>query len=729
MTSPDIVRGTVKIVTFRNEENGYFVAKLTSSDGKGEQAVVGYSPVLNIGMHVEAKGTWTRSNWGQQLKATEVLVSTPKDLLGIEKYLGSGAFFGIGPGAAKKMVAALGTKVFQIIREEPEKLFEIKGIGKKKAQSIIDGYREGEAKAEIMVFLHQQGLSTSKADKIYKKYGDDTVKKVKKNPYLMTDDIWGLGFKTADATAQNMGVLLDSPYRIHSGIIHVVREAVKKGSCGVPHERLVEEASLLLGLTYEQIEDGLKLELTNKTLVLDTAAGEQCYFAPALYAAEKNIATQLLRRLAIGITPGSEIDDVEQRLFNAEMEIGITLEATQRDAVRAALANIICVITGGPGTGKTTITKTIVTILEAVGLEVHIAAPTGKASRRASEATGRVATTLHRLLEIGRDGKFKRNRDNPLDCDVLVVDESSMVDVGMMNNLVNALPEGARLLLVGDKDQLDSVGAGQVLRDILESKAIPTVKLTEVFRQAKTSKIVMNAHSVNSGYAPESGWKEGSDFGFLDHYADKEKDRTDDALVKLVLDMRKRGFDPIKDVQVLTPMRKGMLGAIPLNLKLREALNPSPAVKLELGPYSFWTGDKVMQRKNNYEKDVFNGDVGLVSAIDMELKSLYVTFEDGRKAEYKFNELDELELAYAMTIHKSQGSEFPVVVMPLDMSHFVMLKRNLVYTGITRAKKLMLMIGSKKAAWTAVQDAKVPERYSRLKEWLVAKPLVEVADI
>jgi exodeoxyribonuclease V alpha subunit len=726
MSSPQVLHGVVKILTFRNEENGYFVAKVYGADGKTEQTVVGNSPVINVGMHIEAKGTWHPSNWGQQFKASEVLMTAPKDLAGIEKYLGSGAFFGIGPGAAKKLVAAFGTKVFTTIRDEPEKLNGVPGIGKKKAQSIIDGYREGEAKSDIMVFLHQQGLSTSKADKIFKRYGEDTVKKVKKNPYLMTDEIWGMGFKTADAVAQKMGVAVDSEYRIHSGILHVVRESVGKGSCGIPHEKLIEGTSLLLGLTYEQVQAGIDAELASGALIKDVAAGNECYFARVVYAAEKNIAELLLKRKAAGVAEA--IDKIALRLLNAEMEIGISLEETQKRAVVAALENVVCVITGGPGTGKTTITKTIVTILEEANLRVMIAAPTGKASRRASEATGREATTIHRALEIGKNGKFKRNKENPLECDVLVVDEMSMVDVSLFNNLINALPDGCRLLLVGDVDQLPSVGAGKVLKDIIDSKVIPTVKLTEVFRQAKTSKIVMNAHTVNTGNAPESGWAAGADFGFLDHYLDREKDKTDEALVNLVRDLWKKGFDPIKDVQVLTPMKRGALGTLALNEKLREVLNPNPAEKLQLGILSLWTGDKVMQTKNNYDKDVFNGDIGIVAGINQKDKTLTVSYDE-RKATYRFNELDELVLAYAITIHKSQGSEFPVVVMPLDTSHFMMLKRNLVYTGITRAKKLMVMIGSKKAAWMAVQDTQVAERYSRLKEWLTMPEQIEIEDI
>lgn len=725
MNEPQALNGVVKLITFQNEENGYFVATVTTPTNPDGHKVTGYAATINVGMYMEATGTWVPSNWGRQFKASKVTMATPQDLAGIEKYLASKAFNGIGPGVAKKMTAAFGTRVFEVVRETPEQLYTVKGIGKAKADAVITGVREGEAKIDIMSFLYQQGLSTSKADKVYKKYGDDAIKKVKKNPYLMTDDIWGMGFKTADEVAQRMGVARDSEYRIHSGIIHVVRESVGKGSCGVPRGLMVEQASQLLGLDYELIEAGLERELQTGALILDDAAGEQCYFARVVYAAEKNIATLLLNRLKAGAA--SEIDNIEQRLFQAELDIGITLEKTQKNAVRAALENVVCVITGGPGTGKTTITKTIVTILEDAGLNVQIAAPTGKASRRASEATGRPATTIHRLLEIGKNGKFKRNKDNPLDCDVLVLDEMSMVDVSMTNNVVGALPKNCRLLMVGDVDQLLPVGAGKVLKDVIDSGRIPTVKLTEVFRQAKTSKIVQNAHLVNNGHAPESGWAEGSDFGFLDTYLDKEADKTDQALVDLVKNLWKRGYDPIKDVQVLCPMRKGALGTIALNEKLREVLNPTADAKLDFGKSAFWSGDKVMQTKNNYEKGVFNGDIGIISDINVKDRSVTVAYDDERPAiVYKYGELDEIVLAYAITIHKSQGSEFPVVVMPLDTSHFVMLKRNLVYTGITRAKKLMLMIGSKKAAWMAVQDTQVAERYSRLKEWLISLPEAEV---
>lgn len=726
MSPPQILYGVVKIITFRNEENGYFVAKVQTVGKSLDQTVIGVSPIIDIGMHLEAKGAWGPSNWGQQFKATEVMATPPKDLEGIVKYLGGGAFDGIGKVYAKKLVEAFGHKVFDIIRNEPEKLNDVPGVGKKRAQAIISSYTETDAKAEIMVFLHQNGLSTSKADKIYKKYGPDTVKKVKKNPYLMTEDIWGMGFKTADVVAQKMGVKVDSEYRIHSGIIHVVRESIGKGSCGIPHENLVEAASLLLGLTYPEVEEGLRREMENKSLIRDIAAGESCYFAPAVYAAEKNIATLLLARSRSKVQ--IPIDNVALRLLQAEMEIGIPLEDTQQKAVIAALGNVVCVITGGPGTGKTTITKTIITIFEEAGLAVRIATPTGKSARRASEATGKEASTIHRLLEIGKDGKFKRNKENPLECDVLVLDEMSMVDVSLYNNVLNALPEGCRLLLVGDVDQLPSVGPGKVLKDIIDSNAILVVRLTEVFRQAKTSKIIMNAHKVNTGNAPESGWPVGADFGFLDHYLDKDKDKTDEALVALVKSMSSRGFDPIKDVQVLTPMKRGALGCFALNEKLREVLNPNPSVKLLQGIHSLWVGDKVMQIKNNYDKDVFNGDIGIISGISLSDKTVTVSYDE-RNATYRFNELDELVLAFAITIHKSQGSEFPVVVMPLDTSHFMMLKRNLVYTGITRAKKLMLVIGSKKAAWMAVQNTQVAERYSRLKEWLMVPEVFEVEDI
>ena len=726
MSTPEVLRGTVKILTFWNEENGYFVAKVNAAGMAAEQTVVGSSPTINVGMHIEAKGGWAKSNWGPQFKASEVVATAPKDYEGVVRYLSGGAFKGIGKVFARKLVAALGPGVLDIVRDTPEKLLEVEGVGKKRADTVVKVLIETQAKAEIMIFLHQHGLSTSKAEKIHKKYGDDTVKKVKKNPYLMTDDIWGFGFKTADETARKMGVELDSPYRIHSGIMHVVKDAVSKGSCGIPHEMLVMQAAELLGLGSGPVEVQLAVEVQNKLLVKDLAAGEVCYFHPNIYNAERNIADRLLARARGPLS--KPLDNLDLRVLQAEMDIGITLEDTQRRAVLQAISNSVCVITGGPGTGKTTITKTIVTILEDAGLKVQIAAPTGKASRRASEATGREATTIHRLIEMGNTGRPKRNANNPLECDVLVLDEMSMVDVLLFNAVLNALPENCRLIQVGDVHQIPSVGAGKVLSDTLDSRAIPMVMLTEVFRQAKTSKIIMNAHLVNTGYAPESGWASGSDFGFLDEYLNKEQDKTDDALVTLVANMTKKGFDPIRDVQVLAPMKKGMLGTNNLNLKLRERLNPSPAVKLEQGLHSFWSGDKVIQTKNNYDKNVFNGDIGFISDIDMVGKTLTVAFDD-RVALYRFNELDELKLAYAITIHKSQGSEFPVVVMAIDTSHFMMLKRNIVYTGMTRAKKLMVMIGSKKAAWMAVQDTQIAERYSRLKEWLTVSKQVEIEDI
>lgn len=719
MTSPDnqVLMGTVKNLTFRNEETGYFVARVMV---RGEErTVTGYTPIIHAGEHLEAKGKFVSSKWGPQFKADSVQTSAPKDMAGIEKYLSSGAIDGIGKVYAKKLVAAFGARVFDVIEQEPHLLNDVPGIGKKKASSIVSCIKEAVSVRQLKVFLLQHGMTESAINRVYKKYGEEATEKLKKNPYLLCRDIWGIGFAKADAFARSTGITADSEFRIRAGLQHVVRLAVQQGSCGVPHDTLVEKASQGLNLEIQYILPQLQKEVEEQQLVKDVAAGETCYFPPFIYHAERSIAGALIAKARATAADIAPIGNAEAALLHAEMEIGLTLEETQKKAVLAALANPLCVITGGPGTGKTTITRTIIEILEAENLMVQIATPTGKSARRASAATGREAKTVHRVLEIGRDGKFKRNEGNPLDCDVLVVDELSMVDVQLFYALMRAVPPHCRVLLVGDVDQLPSVGPGKVLADIIDSGVIPLVRLTEIFRQAKTSKIIMNAHKVNSGSAPDSGWPLGADFGFLDKYDDREKDRTDDALVELVADMWKKNYDPIVDVQVLTPMRKGPLGSIALNEKLRARLNSETAEKLQVGIHSFWIGDKVMQLRNNYEKEVFNGDIGLVESVNHKDKTMVVRFED-RTATYKFNELEELTLAYAITIHKSQGSEFPVVVMPIDTSHFMMLKRNLVYTGITRAKKLMVMLGSKKAAWMSVQNTQTEERYSRLREWLVA---------
>lgn len=717
------INGIVKTLTYVNAENGFFIVKIMV-DGKGERTVSGSAPVINVGEHLSATGSWQSSKWGPKFKADDVTLSVPTMLEGIEKYLAN-AIEGIGKGYAKKMVGAFGERIFEVIENTPEKLHDVPGIGKKRAVAIIEAYKGQQAIREIMVFLHRSGLSSSKAYQVHKKYGDRSIELIKENPYILCRDMWGIGFSTADTVAQKQGIEADSDYRVCAGIQHVLKEAEGFGSCGLPEDTVREKTSLLLNLPYENIDRCIGYELSALNLVRDIAGNEACLFLPRIHAAEKSIAAKLLEH--VRRPPVHVLHDINDLINNAEVEIGIALDETQRDAVRVALSSNACVITGGPGTGKTTITRVLLKVFADNGMDsILLAAPTGKAAKRASESTGFEAATVHRTLEVGPDGLFKYNAANPLDCDVLGLDEWSMADVRLMNSVILALPTSSRLIMIGDKDQLPSVGAGKVLSDIIESEAIPTVKLKTIFRQAAKSDIIKNAHAINAGEMPALNWREGSDFCFTDisprnpqDEDEKKKCREDieAEILRVARDMYKLGYDPIKDVQVLAPMRRGLLGVISLNARLQAILNPQPEAMVEILGTKWGTGDKVMQLRNNYEKTVFNGDVGYIDAVDVVARTVSVQFGD-KVVSYKASEMEELNLAYAMTIHKSQGSESPVIVMALDWSHFTMLKRNLFYTGVTRAKKLCVVVGQAAAARVAVRTAQNEERYSTLKERL-----------
>jgi exodeoxyribonuclease V alpha subunit len=728
-TATDQVSGTVKRLTFRNDDTGFFVAQVLV--GTKEKTVVGSAPSITEGEFITAKGTWSGSQWGQQFKATDVKVSPPVGLEGIVKYLCS-AIEGIGPAFAQKLVDNHGEDIFDVIEKTPEKLYEIKGVGKKRVTSLVEAYNARKATREIDVFLRQVGLNGKRAQRVFDylaSTGGDPIERLKKNPYLLCN-VWGIGFSTADASARRQGIAADAEYRVRAGLQHVLKEASGEGSCGLPYATVLERASEMLKVSYDRLDECIGFEIEAEGIIRDSASGVDCLFLPLIYKAEKSIAKRLVTHAARVIA--RPLDDIDMAILHSELEAGLTLEDTQRDAVRVALTNQVAVVTGGPGTGKSTITRVILTALHDAGLEPALCAPTGKAAKRAAEATGFEAKTIHRLLELDNKGNFKRNEDNPIDADVLVIDELSMVDVSLFHSLIKALAPRTRLLLIGDVDQLPSVGAGKVLADILDSKVLPTVRLTQVFRQAATSMIVRNAHRVNSGEVPELGWKEGSDFVFtafapVDQSDEAKKEaqlRVEAEVLRVAKNIYKRGFDPIRDVQVLAPMRRGILGSISLNKKLQALLNPHPEAKLELGSDDdkvvYGVGDKVMQLRNNYEKEIFNGDIGFVTGVDTSSRTLTVEF-DGRPVTFKSNDLDELTLAYAFTIHKSQGSEFPVVLMPVDNSHYTMLKRNLVYTGITRAKKMMFLIGQQWAVKKSVENSQIDDRFSRLMDNLLAE--------
>ena len=725
------LHGVVKTLTFVNAENGYFVARVAVT-GKGERTVTGFTPVISLGEHISAQGVWQSSKWGPQFKAADVTLSAPTMVDGIEKYLAS-AIEGIGKGYAKKLVVAFGEDVFDVIEKTPEKLSAVKGIGPKRATSIIEAYKEQQSIRKIMVFLHRCGLSATRAQNVYKKYGEDAIEKIKENPYILCRDIWGIGFSIADTVATKQGIAQDSEYRIRAGIQHVLMEAEGQGSCGLPVEMVRERASELLQVDYDAVNTCIAYELEAQTLVKDMSGFVECLFLPSVYHAEKLIAEKLLAHAQR--IPARSIKNIEQSIGDAEVEMGLELDETQRDAVRVALCSQVCVLTGGPGTGKTTITRVLLQVFKDNGIDIlSLAAPTGKAAKRAAEATGHESRTIHRTLEYQREGGFKFNASNPLETDALVIDEMSMVDVSLMASICKALSPATRFILIGDVDQLPSVGPGKVLSDIISSGALPTVRLQTIFRQAASSQIITNAHAINRGELPDFGWKEGSDFCFSNispknpKNEDDKKDcrnKIEAEVLRLARDMYKLGYDPIRDVQILAPMRRGALGVESLNLKLQAILNPYPAGSMEVFGVKWGVGDKVMQLRNNYDKNVFNGDIGYVQETDQTNRILVVDF-DGTPVTYRASEFDELTLAFAFTIHKSQGSEFPVVIMPLDWSHYTMLKRNLFYTGVTRARKLCVVVGQPAAAQAAVKTAQNDERYSRLKDWLKASLPSEV---
>ena len=654
-----------------------------------------------------------------QFRALFLQVTAPTSLEGIERYLGSGMIKGIGPHFAKRLVKTFGDAVFDVIEKTPERLREVEGIGQVRLKRITAGWADQKAIREIMVFLQSHGIGTSRSVRIFKTYGADAIPLVKENPYRLARDIRGIGFKTADQLAQRLGIPKESMLRARAGISYALMEAVADGHCALPEENLLTLAEELLEIGRGTLAEALALEAAEGGVVIDHIGDTTCVFLPHLRKAEDVVAS-IIRRQQVGTPPWPLIDQIKALPW-VEAQLGVTLAPGQREAVRLALSSKVLVITGGPGVGKTTIIRSILHILKAKGVTPLLAAPTGRAAKRLGESTGLEAKTIHRLLEFDpKEGGFLRGNDLPLDCDLLVLDEASMVDVPLMAAVLKALPEQAALLVVGDVDQLPSVGPGQVLADLIGCGVVPVARLTEIFRQAAASQIIVNAHRVNRGAMPELAAPTGalSDFIFVEA-ADPE-----DAAAKVVKVVSERiparfGFNAIRDVQVLCPMNRGGVGARSLNLDLQTALNPQrqdqPVV--ERFGFTYRVGDKVMQIQNDYEKDAFNGDIGFVAAIDTDEAEVLIDF-DGRQIVYEFGELDEVVLAYATTIHKSQGSEYPAVVIPVLTQHYPMLQRNLLYTGITRGARLVVLIGQKSAVGIAVRGVRERRRWSKLRELL-----------
>jgi exodeoxyribonuclease V alpha subunit len=715
-SSTEVLAGLVDRVTFHNSDNGFCVLRVKARGQRDLITLVGHAAMISAGEFVQASGSWINDRThGVQFRASFLKAAAPTTVEGIEKYLGSGMIRGIGPVYAKKLVRAFGEMVFDVIEQEPGRLREVTGIGPKRAERIIAGWAEQKVIREIMLFLHSNGVGTSRAVRIYKTYGADAIRLISENPYRLARDIRGIGFRTADQIATKLGIEKTALIRVRAGISYALAEAMDDGHCGLPAEELIPLTQKLLEVPPDLIATALDLELQDGTVIGDDLAGRRCVFLAGLYRAEREIAEKLLV-LAAGKPPWPSID-ADKAIPWVEKRTKLALAASQIEAIRVALASKVLVITGGPGVGKTTLVNSLLKILLAKAVAIALCAPTGRAAKRLSESTGLEAKTIHRLLETDpRTGAFRRNEETPLDCDLLVVDETSMVDVPLMRALLRALPDRAALLLVGDVDQLPSVGPGQVLADIIASGSVPVVRLIEVFRQAAESQIIVNAHRINQGLMPDLIKVENSDFFFVDAADAEEGVQKLLAIVQERIPKRFR-LDPIRDIQVLCPMNRGGLGARSLNIELQTALNPPGEIRIDPFGWTFCPGDKVMQVENDYDKDVYNGDLGVVSRVDMEEGELHADF-DGREVTYGFGELDELVLAYATTIHKSQGSEYPAVVIPLTIQHYPMLQRNLVYTGVTRGKRLVVLVGQRKALAIAVKGAQARRRWSKLREWL-----------
>ena len=703
-----LLRCVVERITYQNPENGYSVLKVKVKGYNDLVTLVGNLLEVPVGSVLLCRGEWkVDKRYGSQFVAATWEETMPATVYGIEKYLGSGLVKGIGPRFARAIVQRFGTETIDIIETEIERLYEVPNIGRKRVAKIRESWEKQKDIKNVMLFLQGYGVSTAYAAKIYREYGKESIDKVRENPYRLADDIWGIGFKTADGIAAKMGYEKEDPRRCRSGILYTLGQLSDEGHVYAGEEQLVKTAGQLLEAGETAIRDTLAGMLQAEDLILDKDA----IYLPPFYHAECGTSRRL-RDLAE--STGRSLFDGLFDPSSLTAETGIEYDEVQLAAIRQAVTSKVMVLTGGPGTGKTTTTQGIIAALKKAGLRVLLAAPTGRAAKRMSEATGMEAKTIHRLLEYNPQDGYKRNDENPLEGDALIVDECSMIDILLMNNLLKAVPVGMRLVFVGDIDQLPSVGAGNVLRDVIDSQRIPVVRLVRIFRQAQKSRIVMNAHTINQGRFPDTSNGRDTDFFFM---KEEDPERAAESIVRLVKERLPRAYRESPDrIQVLTPMQRGVVGAANLNLLLQQALNPS-GPSLSRGGYTYRQGDRVMQLRNNYDKDVFNGDLGYIREVDTEERTLKVDF-DGKWVEYDVTELDELTLAYATTIHKAQGSEYPIVVMPVLMTHFVMLQRNLIYTGITRAKKICVLLGAAKALAYAVRNVSVLKRNTRLKERL-----------
>ncbi len=704
----DKLTGIIEHIIFHNGENGWTVMSLTAEGCKGPVTVVGNFIDLPPGTMLGMSGEWRNDpRFGLQFAAGSWEIVMPSTLLGIERYLGSGLIKGIGKAYAKAIVRRFGADTFDIIENQSQRLREIDGLGPKRIEKIVDSWASQKEIRQVMVFLQGNGVSPAYAAKIYRRYGAEAVTKVRENPYRLADEIRGIGFKTADAIALNMGYAVDSPNRCRSGVLYALRLLSDDGHVFATSQQLTEASSAMLDLGVDFVSETIAGMVRTADIITD---GDALYL-PSLHRAETSSA----RLLGVLMkAPPAVVCKNECTTTSKDCEI--RYDDIQLEAIRKSAASKVMVLTGGPGTGKTTVTKGIITAFEAAGMKILLAAPTGRAAKRMSEATGMKAATIHRLLGYSPAEGWAHNADDPLSGDALIVDECSMIDIGLFSALLDAIPKGMRLIMVGDVDQLPSVGPGNVLRDVIGSGVIPVVRLTRIFRQAQCSRIVMNAHAINEGRFPDISNGRDTDFFFI---RTPDASSIPDTVVSLVAERLPRSYGvPAREIQVLTPMRVGDIGSVSLNKRLREAVNPRKAA-ISRGDCAYSVGDKVMQIRNNYDKKTFNGDIGYISEINIDDNSLTVDF-DGKYVEYESSEIDELSLAYAVTIHKSQGSEFPIVVIPVTMNHYVMLQRNLIYTGVTRARRICVLVGDERALAYAVGNKSDRKRNSRLASRLAA---------
>jgi len=717
------LQGQIERITYTNEENGYTIAKVKVYGRRDLVTVVGNFMAPIPGEILKMQGEWANHpKFGEQFKVVHYKSLVPASVAGVEKYLGSGLIKGIGPVMAKRIVKKFEKETLDIIEQEVEKLTEVDGIGRKRIEMIKKAWADQKEIRQVMIFLQSHGVSSAYATKIFKTYGNESIEVVQENPYRLATDIFGIGFLTADRIAEKLGFAKDSELRAEAGILYVLHQLADEGHVYYPFQPLVNKCQEILEVDQEILSRALTSLNAEKKIVIDdlqekeSKADYQAVYLAKFHLSETNIAARL--KALINAPKSIRPIDPDKALKWVQKQLDITLASKQIDAVRRAVMDKVLVITGGPGTGKTTIVNAILKIFVKSGIKLLLAAPTGRGAKRMSEATGYEAKTIHRLLEYSiQKGGFQKNDQTPLRCDLLIVDEASMIDTILMHHLLKAIPPRVTFILVGDVNQLPSVGAGNVLHDIIASGAVPVMELNEIFRQARESLIIVNAHKIKQGLMPAfkpSGHKL-ADFYFIEQ---EEPEKVLGIILELVKERipKRFGFDPIDDIQVLTPMHKGMVGAGNLNLELQNALNPGPD-SLSRGGKNFRINDKVMQVQNDYEKEVFNGDLGRIVRINLEAQEVTIDF-DGKKVPYDYPDLDEVVLAYAISIHKSQGSEYPAVVIPILTQHYVLLQRNLIYTAVTRGKKLVVMVGSKKALAMGIGNDKTKKRYTHLRHRL-----------